>query len=259
LIFPLQVGGQILWDFSISTFSVDIYIGDRGQVQFLLEMVAISLLVCSTILELKELWQSLRFYNLLNYVSLLSNWYHWLHTLLMWYGWWLWLQYYRRGNEFSLDPSYPVLYDPQASARQFRTDPDGELRFLGMIGRAKELSSLAQSYRSIAGINAFLFVFSLLEAFRFQPRLGLISRTMEIVTPDLCSFMILFAAVFGGFAVAATLLFGHQAYKVSSMDQSMVFLFFLMISLDPKQFWAEVRVFVFLAASIFGMVFSYVL
>ena len=139
-----------------------------------------------------------------------------------------------------MDPSYPVLYDPQASARQFKADPDSELNFLETIDKINALSSLAQAYRSIAGLNAFLFVFSLLEAFRFQPRLGLITRTMEIVTPDLFNFIILFATVFGGFAVAATLLFGHQVYKVSSMDQSVVFLFFLMISLDPLQFWAEV-------------------
>jgi hypothetical protein len=186
------------------------------------------------------LFRSLRIYDLQNYTFQLSHWYHWLHTVLMWYGWWLWLQYYRRGKDFFLDPSYPVLFDPQAPARQFRTDPDGELIVLEAIDRIKALSSLAQAYRSIAGLNAFMFVFSLLEVFRFQPRLGLISRTIEIVTPDLCNFIILFATVFGGFAVAATLLFGHQVYKVSSMDQSVVFLFFLMISLDPLQFWAEV-------------------
>jgi hypothetical protein len=215
--------------------------------QFGLEIIAILLLACSTILKLADFFQSLRTYDLLNYALHLSHWYHWIHTALMWYGWWLWLQYYRRGRDFIMDPSYPVLYDPQASARQFKTDPDGELNFLEMIDRINSLSLLAQSYRSIAGLNAFLFVFSLLEAFRFQPRLGLISRTMEIVTPDLLNFMILFATVFGGFAVAATLLFGRQVYKVSTMDQSVVFLFFLMISLDPLQFWAEVSVVSFLA------------
>ncbi len=238
--FSLQFGGQIIWDFSISTFSVDIYNGEKGQIQFGLEIFAIILLACNTILQFVEFFKSLRTYDLLKYALQLSHWYHWIHTALMWYGWWLWLQYYRGGKDFLMDSSFPVLDDPQASARQFQTDPEGELKFLETMDRINALSTLSLSYRSIAGLNAFLFVFSLLEAFRFQPRLGLISRTMEIVTPDLFNFIILFATVFGGFAIAATLLFGHQVYKVSSMDRSVVFLFFLMISLDPLQFWAEV-------------------
>ena len=245
-LFLWQVGGQIIWDFSISTFCVDIYNREQDRIQFVLEIVAIIFLSFSTLFKMVDFLQSLRSYDLLNYALQLSHWYHWLHTALMWYGWWLWLQYYRQGKDFFMDPSYPVLNDPQASARQFKTDLDGELTFLDMLDRIKHLSAMAQGYRSIAGLNAFLFVFGLLEAFRFQPRLGLISRTMEVMTPDLCNFVILFATVFGGFAVAATLLFGHQVYKVSSMDQSVVFLFFLMISLDPLQFWAEVGVDYFL-------------
>ena len=142
-----------------------------------------------------------------------------------------------------MDPSYPVLADTQAKARMFKTDPVGEQKYLDLVRRLEDLSSLAQNYRAIAGLCAFLFVFALLEAFRFQPRLGLISTTLSIVAPDLFNFVILFATIFGGFSVAATLSFGHQVFKVSTVDKSVVFLFFLMISLDPTQFWAEVNYF----------------
>jgi len=107
------------------------------------------------------------------------------------------------------------------------------------MDRIKETATIAESYRCIAGLCAFLFIFSLLKAFRFQPRLGLLTRTLEIVAPELFNYCILFLTIFGGFAVAATILFGHQVYKVSTVDKSVVFLVFLVRLLDPTQYWQQ--------------------
>ena len=181
----------MIWDFSISTFAIELYQGLKGQLQFGLEVICIVFLVLSTIIKLLDLLQSFRSYNLQDYVFDLQHWYNWLHTALMWYGWWLWLQCYRQGQSFSMEPAYPVLADTQASARLFSTDPEAELKYLELVHRVKELSSLSQQYRAIAGLCAFMFIFCLLEAFRFQPRLGLISNTLKVVSPDLCNFVIL--------------------------------------------------------------------
>jgi hypothetical protein len=239
-LFFAQAGGQIIWDYAISSFAVDLYIGKYGQLQLGLEVVAIIFLMCSTVLLLNDLLKAIRGYTLLSYVLKPGNWFHWVHTALMWYGWWLWVQYYQTGSSFSMGASYPVLSDPQASARSFQTDRGQEVKYMALIDRIKNLSSISENYRSIAGFCAFLFVFSLLESFRFQPRLGLISRTLEVAAPDLGNFAFLFLTIFGGFAVAATLLFGHQVFKVSSLDKSVVFLFFFMISLDWTQCWDQV-------------------
>lgn len=194
----------------------------------------------STLFEINDLIQSLRSYNLLVYISQSSRWLFWVHAVLMWYGFSLWVDYYQKGSYFSLNLGYPILRDPQAPARHFRTDVDWELRFMRFMDRIEETAAIAESYRCIAGLCAFLFIFRLLKAFRFQPRLGLLTRTLEIVAPELFNYCILFSTIFGGFAVAATLLFGHQVYKVSTVEKSVVFLVFLVRLLDPTQYWQQV-------------------
>ncbi len=240
--FDLQLGGQIIWDFKVSTFAIDLYSGIGGHFQLGLEVLAIVFLMFSTLFEINDLIQSLRSYNLLDYISQSSRWLFWVHAILMWYGFSLWVDYYQKGSYFSLNLGYPILRDPQAPARHFQTAADWELRFMRFMDRIKETSVIAENYRCVAGLCAFLFIFSLLKAFRFQPRLGLLTRTLEIVAPELFNYCILFLTIFGGFAVAATLLFGHQVYKVSTLEKSVVFLVFLVRLLDPTQYWQQVYI-----------------
>lgn len=236
----MQFGGKIIWDFEVSSFAIDLYNGIPGQFQLGLEVISIIFLMFSTLIKLSDLLKCLRAYNVSSYLSQPTNIFHWLHIILMWYGFSLWVNYYQKGSYFSLNMGYPILHDPQASARQFRTDIDWELKFLGFMDRIKETAAISENYRCIAGLCAFLFIFSLLEAFRFQPRLGLLTRTVEIVALDIINYCILFVVIFGGFAVAATLMFGHQVYKVSTLEKSVVFLFFLVRLFDPTQYWNQV-------------------
>ena len=55
-----------------------------------------------------------------------------------------------------------------------------EDRFLSLMDRLREISAIVDHYRAITGLSSILLVFKLLGAFRFQPRLGLITRTLEV-------------------------------------------------------------------------------
>ncbi len=219
---------------------MDLYSDVSGKFQICLEILAIVFLMFSTLFEINILIHSFCSYHLLSYIAQSRKWFFWVHTSLMWYGFSLWIDYYRRGSNFSLNLGYPILRDPQAPARYFETDVDWELKYLQFMDQIKDTVAVSENYRCIAGLSSFLFIFSLLEAFRFQPRLGLLTRTLDIVAPDLVNYCILFFTIFGGFASAATLLFGHQVYKVSTIEKSIVFLVFLVRLLDPTQFWHQV-------------------
>ena len=68
----------------------------------------------------------------------------------------------------------------QAEARYFAVDIAVEDRFLNLMDHLRALSAIVDHYQAITGLSSILLVFKLLGAFRFQPRLGLITRTLEV-------------------------------------------------------------------------------
>eukprot|EP00292_Cryptomonas_paramecium_P003899 CAMPEP_0113705028 /NCGR_PEP_ID=MMETSP0038_2-20120614/26887_1 /TAXON_ID=2898 /ORGANISM="Cryptomonas paramecium" /LENGTH=730 /DNA_ID=CAMNT_0000629955 /DNA_START=123 /DNA_END=2311 /DNA_ORIENTATION=- /assembly_acc=CAM_ASM_000170 len=232
--------GSIVWDFDVTTFSVDMYSGSRSQGQLGLEVVSVFFLAVTSVLRLRGLFVSFRTYKLANYFLSFHNYFHSLHIALMWYGWYLWWgTYAQAGREFVYDTQYPVIVDPEASSRLFQVDPAAEARYLEFLDKVRRLASVSDNYLSIASFSAFLFVFSLIEAFRFQPQLGLLTRTLEFSATDLMNFALLFFVIFGGYSAASTLLFGHQVLKVSNFANSLIFNSFTMVTLDYTQFWSQ--------------------
>ena len=85
-----------------------------------------------------------------------------------------------------------------------------------------------------------LFVLRILKALDFQPRMALVTRTISSAFTDLLHFFALFAIIFVGYCVAGYLLFGHQFQSFSSLGLSGQFLFLVLLSFDPTQFWVQV-------------------
>jgi hypothetical protein len=171
-----------MWDFAIKSFVVDPYSGVSARIQLGLEVVAVIFLTVSTLIQLVAAARSLRIFNLAAHALQPSRLFQWGHTAILWYAWWIWwMQYQPARQNLGMAASYPVLQDPLAVARPFRTDQVNEAKFLGLLDRAGAVADIAAHYRAIAGLGAFLFVFGLLEAFRFQPRLGLITRTLQVI------------------------------------------------------------------------------
>jgi hypothetical protein len=48
------------------------------------------------------------------------------------------------------------------------------------MDRLRELAAAAEHYRVVMGVCCTLLVFDILGSFRFQPQLGLITRTLEV-------------------------------------------------------------------------------
>ena len=70
-------------------------------------------------------------------------------------------------------------------------------------------------------------------------QMALITRTISHAFSDLAHFVILFMLVLFGYSIAGHLQFGEQHEGFSSLDKSMLSLFFSLVALDPPSFFTH--------------------
>jgi len=75
----------------------------------------------------------------------------------------------------------------------------------------------ARRYFALGGINILLLMVRMLKLMDFQPRLGVVTRSLWLAGPDLIHFAFVFFMVFVGYAMLAHLIFGNaiQRFQVS--------------------------------------------
>ena len=155
-----QLDGQVLWDFSIATFAADLYAGPGARARIALEATAVALLAAATAAHLLAALRAARAFALPQHLAAPGRWMRWGQLALMWYAWWVWWgRLHPAGRAFAPDAGgYPVLADPVAAARPFRTDAAAEERYLELVDRVRDLAGAAAHYHAVAGLCAFLLV-----------------------------------------------------------------------------------------------------
>lgn len=86
-----------------------------------------------------------------------------------------------------------------------------------------------------------LFVLRALKDADFQPRIALVTRTVANAISDLAHFIVLFGTVALGYAIAGTILFGHQYDAFSTLSKSCFYILILLIAFNPDEGWVQVR------------------
>ena len=66
-----------------------------------------------------------------------------------------------------------------------------------------------QRYFALNGINILLLIARILKLMDFQPRLGVVTRSLWLAGPDLIHFFIVASMVFIGYSMMAHLIFGN--------------------------------------------------
>jgi len=237
--FTWDIGGGIGWDFSLQTVFVDIYTGSRGQAQLALEIISFTFLAVNCFLEFRDIVIAIRVMKPFQYFQNPVNVLDWFHLIMMWVGWILWALYYQKTRDFSMYTEYPVLQDPTASARFFATNSTGEMEFLKFQDDIQSASDALAQYTAISSVCVLLFIMRVLKSFDFQPRMGLVTKTLYTALPDLAHFSFLFFVVFFGYSLVGYLLFGHHFGEMASPGRALVFLYFQLVAYDPEQFWIE--------------------
>ena len=130
--------------------------------------------------------------------------------------WWTFVL--RHVKNFDIDIRYDVYADPNAQARISRLNGDGEELARGYAAFSS-LQFLVQTlswYYALHGINILLVIARILNLMHFQPRLGVVTRSLLLAGPDLLHFTVVAGIVFVGYAMMAHVIFGNVIEKFST-------------------------------------------
>ena len=101
--------------------------------------------------------------------------------------------------------------DLQAEAAFLRLSNNGIylLQLQAAFAKLQYLVNKLAWYYALNGINILLLIGRVLKRMDFQPRLGVVTRSLALAGPDLIHFCLVCGMVFVGYAMMAHLIFGN--------------------------------------------------
>ena len=228
--FTFTDGGSIDVSYVLDTVEVELYGEPWDYFRLALEIfVSISCLV-ALLGELGELISTYRetrsigryFASAWNWIDLFSIGLNWA-TVCMW-----WIFVLNQASTFDILLRYDVYEDLEAPAGMLRLAGNQTEGTLGNGLRDvqfafAELQRIVDSlilYYSINGINVLLLIARCLKLMDFQPRLGIVTRSITLAGADLMHFIIIAGFVFLGYAMMAHLIFGNNIDYFRSFGSS---------------------------------------
>lgn len=99
----------------------------------------------------------------------------------------------------------------QAGAAFLRLNQNGIflLQLQAAFANLQYLVNKLAWYYALNGINILLLIGRVLKRMDFQPRLGVVTRSLALAGPDLIHFCLVCGMVFVGYAMMAHLIFGN--------------------------------------------------
>eukprot|EP00887_Chlorella_sp_A99_P002467 scaffold10.g2467.t1 len=221
LSFEFDTGGNVQVSSRIQTLRVELYVTPTDRARLVLELLlsaCILYLVGAEARGLARAWALYR--NPLKYfqsgwqvvdfacTALLAA------TNVMW-----WTLVWRYSLSFQLQLRYDVYADLGAQAARLAL-ADGGAGLRAMHADFTQLQTISDSlawYYAMTGFGILLLIARLLQALHFQPRLGVVTRSIARAGPDLLHFGLVFSLVFVGYSVMAHLIFGAAIQRFSSL------------------------------------------
>jgi len=249
------VAGKIEIKHSIQAVRVELYTNTQDKIRLAMEIMMAVFSVMALALELSELIESRQKYGTIkayfrsawNYVDLLSI---TIQIVCVIY-WWIFVFAYALPFDVSDKPGgrYDVYADLDAKANFLRLGgscyddgaiPEGEsaaqnaincdpnlvrgkaMQDLGgMLGDIQACGDILAFYMTLSGINIILMISRSLKLMDFQPRLGIVTKTLARAASDILHFMVVFGVVFMGYVMMGTLVFGYKIKEFSSLSRSL--------------------------------------
>ena len=117
--------------------------------------------------------------------------------------------------------------DLQAEAAFLRLNHNGVylLQLQAAFAKLQYLVNKLAWYYALNGINILLLIGRVLKRMDFQPRLGVVTRSLALAGPDLIHFCLVCGMVFVGYAMMAHLIFGNTIQVLQCLPPRGVALF----------------------------------
>jgi hypothetical protein len=177
-----------------------------------------------------------------HYFSSFANLVDWINFITQLIAWYYWYVIHNKVVAFEIDSnSYQVLADPQGAFRPFTTDAHEEYQLLKLIEQVETLGDLQGYFSSFSGISIILLVFKLISSLDFQPKMGIITRTLARAGSNMAHYMALYSLVFIGYAVVGNLMFGSLFSGMATFSDTCQTLMFFMLAFDPSKFFSQMN------------------
>lgn len=227
--FTFSPGGNIDIRSNIQTVNVEMYEKGSDVARLIFELFFVIIVLYFLYQELAELYTAhfrkgsflLYFKSVWNYVDLLSIGMN-LSCIISWLVFQVTL-----ALPFDVDVRYEVYSNLSAKGRFLHLAGHGS----GLDQVAKKFSTVSEmcdfqtTYMLINGINVFLLLVRVLELCDFQPRMGIVTRTLERAASDLGHFIVLMTIMLMGYAMMGHLVFGTTLQSFSTLWNSVDGLF----------------------------------
>ncbi len=231
--FEFEEGGRITMETIVQSFRVEQYNTANGDRRQKIEIVFVIFTTINIVMEAFELVGALcnkrglfgrtgYLRSFWNYVDIAS-----LCTII--YSVSIWLKFSERASEYAPQLQYDI-YDSLTSRGNFLSSNDEAMRHaLESFNDAGAMSDEFLLYITINGISIILLVSRTLKLLDFQPKMGLVTRTLENAAADLAHFTALFSLVFVLFAIDAYLVFGSSIEDFSTISKACHTCFYILL------------------------------
>ena len=239
-IFTVLDTGDISWDYALRTVDANpLY----SPLLTAFEVLALLFLSVNVVVECTEMINAIRQMKMWEYVSSPFNWLDWTGFVMQLLAWFTWLQIQSSvaGLQLESKGDYFVLADPTSNIRPFSTNATVEYQLLELVSNIKGLADVQVDFSIYQGIVVTIFTFKVVKSLDFQPRMGLITRTLSKAGSNLVHYFVLFIFVFLGYFVVGNVIFGSQFGAMSTLPRAFESLMFMFISFDSAQFYSQMQ------------------
>ncbi|KAK3241418.1 hypothetical protein CYMTET_48806, partial [Cymbomonas tetramitiformis] len=226
-------GGVIHIQQSVQTINVEMYQTTTDLIRAVFEVFFLLMVLISILSELREMF-TLRqktgsigayFSSAWNYIDVFS-------ILMCAFVAMSWIEFYNSlARSFNMEPRYLAYASLTSQGRWLKLNGDGEI-FQEVLDRLTDMHRMTVfqvDYMTMNGICSFLLIMRILKLCDFQPRMGIITRTLAVAASDLYHFFLLLLIIFLGYAITGHLVFGTTIKGFSEMGTSIETLFNMMV------------------------------
>eukprot|EP00949_MAST-11_sp_MAST-11-sp1_P002783 g2783.t1 len=234
--FEFSRSGQISLEYELQSVQLEPYRFDKDIMRGCLELVLILCIIANIITEAWELFANFDIHHPAEYFESMWNYLDLLNLTLLTSSVVSWAIFnFFQAKDF--EPFHALrMYDPV----NLENDPETVARWFKIIGEnaqrifksgvdARALANWQFNYLMVNGTSVIIMLFRTLNMFDFQPRVGLVTRTLERAAGDLFHFIVVFLLVIFGYSVVGYLNFGHSIEAFSTMSSSVVTCFEILL------------------------------
>jgi len=136
----------------------------------------------------------------------------------------LWIAQLVALREFDTEARYDIYKDITQDARMLELKDGGthiETFVSGVVDSFDAIIQIQGAYATMNGINIFLCLLRFLKYCDFQPRMGVVTRTLSLAFQDLAHFIALLLIILFLYATMGTIVFGSKIEQFSTYIRSL--------------------------------------